>query len=261
MGCEIVRNRKKLFVGVAMLFSVIRAGEVFAGVVASPSPVAYGQILAGEIAPYCYLKDGKPAGLMAKVVQEMAVRMKYPDGISFVPWARAQQMVRDQSDARLRFIIPLTRTPEREAQYTWVSEIMTDDLVFVSEKSRKILIRKPGDAKNLRVGVLMGSPGEATIRQMGFTKIDASVTEEINARKMNSGRIDVWLVARTVAPFSWKREGLPHRELSYGAVLRTNHLYLGASKSAPPTVVAAWRMVFEALVADGTYARLAAQPD
>lgn len=258
-----MRNFHCKLVGVAMLFSVASFDEGIAGVVASPSPSpsAYGPILAGEIAPYCYLKDGKPAGLMAKVVQEIAARMKYPEGINFVPWARAQQMVRDQSDSNLRFIIPLTRTPERESQYTWVAEIMADDLVFVSEKSRKMVIQKPDDAKNLRIGVLMGSPGEAMIRQLGFTKIDASVTEEINARKMNSGRIDAWLVARTVAPFSWNREGLPAKEFEYGAVLRTNHLYLGASKSAPPATVAAWRKAFDALVADGTYARLASQPD
>lgn len=223
----------------------------------SDSPV----ILAGEIAPYCYLQDGKPAGSMVKVVQELAARLKHSNEISFVPWARAQQMVRDQSDARLRFIIPLTRTPERESQYTWVAEILVDDLVFVSEKSKKISIRKVEDAKHLRIGVLMGSPGEAIIRQLGFTKVDASVTEEINARKMNSDRIDAWLVARTVAPFSWKREGLAEKEFAYGAVLRKNRLFLGASKSAPSAVIADWRKAFDAMVADGTYSRLTTLPD
>ena len=214
------------------------------------------QLLAAEIAPYVYLKDGLPAGPMAKVIQEMAHRSDHSGKIEFLPWARAQKLVRDQKDSQIRFILPLTRTPEREDHYIWVVEVMKDDLVFVTDKAKQPEIKNIDDAKNLRVGVLLGSPGEAELKQRGFTNIDASVNEDVNARKLNSSRIDAWLVARTVAPFSWKREALPPKDLEYGVVVRSNHLYLGAAKSTPPDVVARWRKAFDEMKADGTYMRL-----
>lgn len=212
-------------------------------------------IVTGQIPPYTFEDDGRPAGVAIELVQAMAQRVGHSGKIRFVPWKRALAMAEKRS-GEPTLIIPLNRSPEREGRFTWVTRLLKDETTLITRKSGKPKLDDPVKGLDYTVGVLLGSPLEAELRAKGFRKIDVGVDEETNARKLNAGRVDAWFVAAMVAPFVYRRLGLPSDELVYGATLRVNDLHLGASKNMPVAVVKAWRDAMDAVVASGEYAQI-----
>lgn len=223
------------------------------------SPSIETEILAAVIPPYLFEKDGPGSasvGVISELVKEMARRIGHSGRITYVPWARAQQMTREARDGVPRLIIPLTRTEAREYQYKWVAPLLEDEALLVSVKGKTPLITSAEQAKGMPAGALLGSPQEALLRELNFTTVDAGVDEETNARKLNAGRLQVWFVARMVAPFLYKQAGFNASDLQYGVKLRTNDLYLGASPNLSDAEADRWRNALRAMQDDGTYEKI-----
>ena len=230
---------------------------------AGPSPAAtpsYGnprvivddwaKIVAAEIPPYVQVERGEVVGSVAQPVRKLARAVGVSDKIEILPWARAQQLVREAAVGHERLIIPLTRSDQREKDYTWLAEIQRDDLVLVTRAGVRPVVRSEKDAMGLRVGMLRGSPGEADLVARRWPHLDPGTDERVNARKLKTGRIDVWLVARQVAPVAWSKEGFDPTELQYGMVIRTNQLWLAASKNMSAPEVERWRKAWEKIKAE-----------
>ncbi len=217
------------------------------------------EILAASIPPYVYEEpagSGNSMGVMTELVVAMAKRIGHSGKITYLPWARAQQVTRESKDGTPKLLLPLTRTQAREYQYKWVVSLLEDEAVLVTHKGKQPLITDIDQAKSLATGALLGSPQEAFLRDQRFAKIDAGVDEETNARKLNAGRLQVWFVARMVAPFLYKKAGFDPKDLQYGVKLRTNDLYLGASPALPDSEAEKWRGALRAMQEDGTYDKI-----
>lgn len=220
------------------------------------------EILAGSIPPYVFEKNAGAAGatssvgVLAELVKEMARRVGHSGHITYLPWARAQQMTRETKDGVPKLLIPLTRTQAREFQYKWVVSLLEDEAILVTIKGKEPLITSSDQARELPTGALLGSPQESLLRDLRFTKIEPGVDEETNARKLNAGRLKVWFVAKMVAPFLYKQAGFKSSELQYGIKLRTNDLYLGASPALPDSEAEKWRGAMRAMQDDGTYEKI-----
>ncbi|MEY4630537.1 MAG: hypothetical protein RIQ81_657 [Pseudomonadota bacterium] len=239
--------------------SLTIASSVFAGVAdgeKNAKSAAEYAIFAAAIPPYTTVNGSGVDGILAEVVREMARRSGHSGRIELTSWNRAQQLVRDSSDNLPRFIIPLTRTPEREAQYQWIAPILSDDAVIVTMKGTRARIINRNQLAGLRVGALLGSPLAALLKKDGLGTLDAGATEETNAKKLKSGHIDAWFVARKVAPFVFKAEGYDPAQLDYGIVLRRNDLYLAASRNMPRAEVEKWQKAFAAMKKDGSWKRI-----
>jgi polar amino acid transport system substrate-binding protein len=205
----------------------------------------WARIVAAEIPPYVQVERGEVVGSVALPVRKLARAMGLPDKIEILPWARAQQVVRDAATGHDRLIIPLTWSPQRDKDYTWIAEVQRDDLVLVTRAGVRPVLTSEKDALGLRVGMLRGSPGEADLAARSWPHLDPGTDERVNARKLKTGRIDAWLVARQVAPVAWSKEGYDPAELQYGMVIRTNHLWLAASKTMPASEAERWRKAWE----------------
>jgi len=225
-------------VSILLVFSMARARELTV-------------IVSADFDPYTYSTMEGGSGAMFEVAQELSKRVGQKFNVQFVPWARAQMMAKTESNIG---ILPLARVPEREADYTWLVEILREPYVFFTLKDSKVDISTVEAARNLRIGTFAGSLSELLLRQRGFKNFKSVTTDAQNVRMLKSGHIDVW-----VAPLSFKsrykeKGGLGEDELRVGATLVLLHEYLAASKNLDAETIKKWQEAFKSMKRDGSYA-------
>lgn len=210
------------------------------------------QIITAEIPPYT---SSETSGLIIEIVNEMANIVGYKNGIQFLPWKRALEYAQIKSADRDYLIIPLNRSPERVDKFKWISELYVDETVLIGKKGSQVnsniekILNRP-------VGVLAGSPLEAQLKRLGFSKISGVHNESMNAKKLHHGRIDIWHAGKMVALDLYRKEGYKTSELEFGASLDKNDLYLAANLDFPEEKAQLWRSALEKIKADGRYDKI-----
>jgi polar amino acid transport system substrate-binding protein len=218
------------------------------------------RLLAAELPPYTFhvppptvSESGEPRGAVYEVVREMARRVGHSGAIEFMPWTRAQEIAQQTSDVG---ILALTRSPEREANYSWIAPILVDDLVLVGGAG--VDVSDLDKVKDRPVGVLRRSGAEALLRERGFSRIVPASEEWINAQKMRDRLIDAWLAPRLMVLYGYREVGGDVTMLSLGQIVRRSEIFLAGSRNLPAAEIERWRKSFEALQADGTVERIIA---
>lgn len=217
------------------------------------------RLLAAELPPYTYQMPpatvaelpGPGQGLVHEVVEELARRVGQGTVIEYVPWVEAQRLAQTRAGIG---ILALTRTPEREAQYTWVVKIVTDDLVLVGGQG--VDVSELGRVRDRPVAVLRGSGAEQLLRERGFQRIVAAPEEWLNARRMRDRQVDAWLAPRLMVIHAYREVGGDPQALAIGAIVRPSEIWLAASKGLAEADVSRWRQAFAAMQADGSYGRI-----
>ncbi|UTH73775.1 ABC transporter substrate-binding protein [Chromobacterium sp. IIBBL 290-4] len=180
---------------------------------------------AGDIPPFSHELEGQASGIAVELLTAAARSKKLPIEFRFLPWLRAQNDVITNPN---RLIIPLTRAPERETQYNWLTELFRYRFVLIGLDAQPP--RSLQTAKNLRIGVLRGNPAEGMLRAQGFKLLDVGTSEQINARKLLAHRIDLWVAADLAAPSIFKQIGGDPARLRVGqSIGPTRKIYLAAS--------------------------------
>lgn len=140
--------------------------------------------------------------IISKALKAKNIKIK----IEWRPWARAIKESLDNKDKQT-FIIPLTRIPEREENFVWVSKIYDAHAVFITMKKGK-RINSLIEAKNSTIGVLASSSHSALLErpENGFKHENiAEVSIDIrNFKKLIGKRIDTWFTIDIVAFYTIK---------------------------------------------------------
>ncbi len=221
---------------------------------AAPQPAAP-NIIGGNVFPYSWSAGGRATGPASDLVAEMARRLGHgAREIDIYPWARTVLLGEIQPDT---LIFPLSRTAAREDKYTWIVELLQDQYVLIAKADSGADISSLAAANQLKVGYLRGSPGAGLLAAAGNRRpLEAANSEELNARKLQLGRIDAWIANRQLAEQAWLKAGGKPGELRIGAKLLDLHMYLAADKHFPAAAVAEWRRVFNDMRNDGTLAAI-----
>lgn len=217
------------------------------------------RLLAAELPPYTYqvpsasvsAYPGPGRGVLHALVLELAGRVGHSGRIEYLPWFRAQEIARQGPRVG---ILALTRSPEREPQYRWMVELMTDDLVLVG--SPGVDVSDLAHARDRPVGVLEFSGAEALVRSLGFAKVSPQREEWMNAKRMKDRRIDAWIAPRAMVVHAVREVRGNLDVLQFGQVVRPSRLYLATSPDFPQDEAAQWQAAWAAMQADGTAARI-----
>ncbi|WXL27682.1 ABC transporter substrate-binding protein [Ectopseudomonas mendocina] len=169
------------------------------------------------------------------------------------PWARAQITV---SAGRDQLITPLSRTPEREEDYTWIAPIMALERAFFSLGTPVSSFEDARKRYN-RIAVGHGTPQEETLLQAGISReqIVSLKLGEIPITMLKRGRVDAWFTGVPEALFLWP-EGGP--KLRRSPVLNSSDIYLACSKDCNPELVQRLRQVIEQLHKEGELKKIMA---
>lgn len=148
------------------------------------------------------------------------------------PWARAQYKV---AGGKNRLITPLSRTPERENQYTWIAPIMLLERAFFS-LTPPVHNFAQAHSRYQRIAVGLGTPQEQTLLKGGIDP-QQIVTIKLGDNPINMlkrGRVDAWFASIPEARYLWPKDAA---QLYKGPVLNTSEIYLACSQDCDAQLV------------------------
>ncbi|WP_311969560.1 transporter substrate-binding domain-containing protein [Pseudomonas baltica] len=191
-------------------------------------------------------------GIVGEVTVKAATLAGYDLRPQALPWARSQRIVQS---GRNQLIIPLSRTPARENQYTWIAPVMTMDRAFFS-LDKQVETFEQARQTYERVAVGMGSAQEQMLRDEGFSnaQIYSLKIGENPAQMLLLGRVDAWFNGVPETRYFWPQ--VSDRPLRMSPALMKSDLYLACSKICDPTMVDDLRKAIETLRSDGTIKRI-----
>jgi polar amino acid transport system substrate-binding protein len=226
-------SRCSVFIAASFVASVHAADHIELYIPEAP-PLTFQQYHNGHgIVGDMALKAIIDAGLIATLVK--------------MPWARAQLNVSAGKDL---LITPLSRTPEREDQYTWIAPIMSLERAFFSLGPP---VSSFDDARKRynRIAVGLGTPQETTLLQAGIPpdQIVSIKLGEIPINMLKLGRVDAWYTGIPEALFLWPEDG---PRLQRSPVLNASDIYLACSKDCNPKLVQRLKQAIEGLHKKGT---------
>jgi len=207
-------------------------------------------ILTENLPPLNYVDNGVLVGPSVEIVREIQRRVGSEEPIQVYPWARAYKMALEEENVVL---FGMTYTKVREDKFKWVGPLATKRDILVAKKGSGIKISRLEDAKKVgRIGTLRDDTRERLLKSYGFINLESVSDEQLNAKKLALGRIDLWAYKipglRTVCDLA----GVDYTEFEEVYHLREIDLMIAFSKKTSNSIVEKWEDAFHEMVADGT---------
>ena len=211
-------------------------------------------ILTENLPPLNYVENGILVGPSVEIVQEIQKRVKSVEPIQVYPWARAYKMALENENI---ILFGMTHTKDRENKFKWVGPLATKRDILVARKSSGIRIDRLEDAKKVKyIGTLRDDTRELLLKSHGFSNLQSVSDEQLNAKKLAIGRIDLWAYKipglRTVCDLA----GVDYTEFEEVFNLRETELMIAFSKKTSDAIVQQWKDAFDEISADGTILKI-----
>lgn len=210
------------------------------------------ELYMAEAPPLTMAGEAGQQGILGDAARQAMMLAGYHTTVSVLPWLRAQRTVQQGQDM---LIVPLSRTPDREASYTWIAPIMSMDRAFFSLDKR---VDSFAEARRTyhRIAVGLGSAQERKLQDEGFdaSQIYPLRIGENPAQMLLLGRVDAWFNGVPESQYIWRQ--VSERQLLMSPVLMTTDLYLACSKSCSPHMVLGLRKAVQTLHRDGSIKKL-----
>jgi polar amino acid transport system substrate-binding protein len=207
-------------------------------------------ILTENLPPLNYVDNGVLVGPSVEIVKEVQKRVGSLEQIQVYPWSRAYKMALEEKNV---ILFGMTYTKVRHDKFKWVGPLATKRDILVAKKGSGIIIDSLEDAKKVkRIGTLRDDTRGRLLESQGFTNLEPVSDEQLNAKKLALGRIDLWAYKipglRTVCDLA----GVDYTEFKEVYHLREIDLMIAFSKKTSDSIVQKWRDAFNEMLVDGT---------
>lgn len=201
--------------------------------------------------PGNYLNKGEIAGLAVDMVREILVRLKMPDNIEVVPWARGYTLALNQPNVAL---FSTTRLPQREKHFKWVGPLYTQIWGFYGKKGSDLKITSLEDAKKIdRIGTYHKDAKEQFLKKNGFVNLVSTNKNISNIRRLVEGNLDLWVSSDFNMPYLAKHAGVDPDQLELVYAFRSVNNYIAFSLQTPDNLIKTWQQTLDNIKSDGTY--------
>jgi polar amino acid transport system substrate-binding protein len=207
-------------------------------------------ILTENLPPLNYIDNGVLVGPSVEIVKEIQKRVGSKEQIQVYPWARAYQLALEDQNV---ILFGMTYTEVRKDKFKWVGPLAKKRDILVAKKGKAIIINSLEDAKKVgHIGTLRDDTRGRLLERHGFTNLEPVSDEQLNAKKLALGRIDLWAYKipglRTVCDLA----GVNYTEFEEVYHLREIDLMIAFSKKTSDSIVKRWRSAFNEMLEDGT---------
>jgi polar amino acid transport system substrate-binding protein len=235
---------KKLFIVVASVFLVS----------VQPALSAELTILTENLPPLNYVENGVLVGPSVDIVREIQRRVGSHEEIKVYPWARAYKMALEEENVVL---FSMTYTKVRYDKFKWIGPVAKKRDILVAKKGSGIRINSLEDAKKVkRIGTLRDDTRERLLKSQGFTNLEPVSDEQMNAQKLDLGRIDLWTYKKPGLRTVCDLAGVDYNEMEEVYNLREIGVSIAFSKKTSDSIVQKWRNAFDEMAADGTIMKI-----
>ena len=254
---EVFQNYFRRDVSMKLLKALLVVGLCLFSVSAwalTADDIAY---LTEEYPPYNMTgTDGTPTGfavdLLVNIFEKLGASVTAKD-IQVVPWARGYNEAQNKPGTCL---FSTTRTEERENLFAWVGPIYTSTFDAMALKKRDFQVNSPEDLMDLRAGVIRDDVGDSLAQSFGIKNIDRAPNNEPNIKKLNAGRIDIWIYGERAAKIQLTEAGVNPDDYESVWVLNESSLYYAFHKDTDPALLEAMQKVLDEMKEDGSYQEL-----
>lgn len=143
-------------------------------------------------------------GISTEIVETLFKRAGIDYTLELLPWQRAFSLALEEQD---NAVFSTTRTAEREEKFKWVGPLVENNWVFLAKESRNISVQNLEEGKNYRVGGYQGDAVALYLTDQGY-QMDLTPKDDLNARKINRDRIDLWATGHLLGPYYAKQQGV-----------------------------------------------------
>ncbi len=179
--------------------------------------------------------ENQIGGIAGEIISQAFKTQKLTFKIICMPWIRAQEECLANIDKK-SFIIPLTRLPDREKKYVWVSKIYNADTVFISYKGSKP-INSIADVKDKKIGVLLATSYELYLlghKELKKQNIISYHNDTLNLKALEDRTIDAWYTS-VIGAFSFLKEHkMELDQFTFGNKIETEENFIATTASTPP---------------------------
>lgn len=221
---------------------------------AAAGPVTPLRIFGMDSRPVSFMEDGKPAGLVVELAQEVQRRLGRSDPIEIVPWIRALALAKNERQVLLLSIVP---TPERATTMVFAGPLfMVNVSVFAKAERADILRASDQGLKALRTGARRGSIFSQAAQRHGLHLTDEINSSDLAARMLMQGRFDLWVEGEETAGTALERAGYRRGDMVQVRSLGTDEVHFAFTNDTAPELVRAWSEALRDMKRDGSFLRI-----
>ena len=201
--------------------------------------------------PLNFTTDGGQTitGSATDVMREILRRTGIPATISLRPWRLAYKLAQDNPET---CVFTTVRTEARESLFKWIGPLATSHWTLYALADNPISARTLNDLKPYAIGGYQSDAKALHMKALGF-KIDEANTELQSLKKLQAGRVDLWIASTNSGPWNARALGIRIKPVF---TLKEAHGYAACNRAVPSADIARMNAALQAMRADGTYERL-----
>jgi len=177
---------------------------------------------------------GEVSGLATEIVRRAMDQVGVGYSIAVYPRKRGFDIALRHANS---CVYALNRTAEREPRFKWVGPLLHGGWDLYAMADNRTEVSSLAALKTYRVGSTGGDAISIYLRQNGLNpeEVQAADADELNIRKLQSGRIDFWATGRLRGSYIGAKLGASLRHVM---VLREVGLYLACNRSVDDKLIA-----------------------
>ena len=197
--------------------------------------------------PFNFSTDGGKTmtGSASDVMNEVLKRTGIKATISLYPWERAYKAAQDDKDT---CVFSATRTEAREKLFKWVGPLAADSWTLYAKPDSTITAKTLDDVKQYTIGGYQGDAKAIFLKGKGL-KVDETMKDEQNVKKLEAGRIDLWAASSSVGPWVAKNNNVKIKPV---VSFQDVQLFAACNLAMPDADIAKMNEAVKAIKADGT---------
>ncbi len=202
-----------------------------------------------ELPPYSYAAGNAVVGTMPDVLNELTHRLNLVADFKLLPWKRAYASARDEAST----CVLAGQDDERKPLFNWIGPIIHDQWVIVSRSDSFLSIKSIEDARPHRIGAYQGDARAVALSRLGFN-IELTADDQLNPRKLDAGRIDLWITSEAKANALIDAPNAPALKILLTWV--SEAIYLACNRGTEPGLIKSLGEAWKEMKADGTAEKL-----
>jgi len=205
------------------------------------------EIITCECPPFSYKEGEEVKGPAVEIFRGIQKKLSTDEKLSVYPWARGYIMLIEEPNVVL-FLT--TKTQHRKDKFKWMGPIAKREYNFYAKKGSQINIKNFEEAKQYRIGVVIGSNNEQYLVSKGFKNLDSVTNENENLGNLVLERIDLWYTDSAQASSLGKkfsRKSLIESRFN----VKTDKSYFAFNKDISDTVLKSWQDSFDEMREEG----------
>ena len=204
--------------------------------------------------PFNYSSEGKNfareegiKGISVEIVQNMMERSGVDYSMTLrTPWTRAYEQAKNKEGFG---VFSTAMTEERKSVFKWVGPLVSDNWIILKKSGSPITISTLEELKNYRVG---GYKGDATTEYLlaNGINVDQTALNTRNPKKLEAGRIDLWVSSELSSPYIAKMAEVGRGEEVFR--YKSVDYYLALNNTTPDETVQKLQSALDSMRKDGT---------